>query len=47
MGLVDRVDFGAVLFGEAHIGEHVLLHVIHHGGELGRFERSWSGTGGH
>ncbi len=31
------MDFGAVLLGEAHIGQDVFFHLIHHGGELGGF----------
>jgi hypothetical protein len=31
------VQLGAVRLRKAHIGQHVGLHVIHHGGELGRF----------
>jgi hypothetical protein len=30
------VDLGAVLLGEAHVGEHVLLGLVEEGGELGQ-----------
>ena len=37
---IGRVDLGPVLFGEAHIGEHVLLGFIEQGGELGQLDTS-------
>jgi len=35
---VGAMQLGAVRLREAQIGQHVGLHVIHHGGQLGRFE---------
>ena len=32
---IDRVQLGAMLPGEGHVGEHVMLGLVHDGGELG------------
>ena len=37
------MQLGAVLGRESHVGEHVMLAVVHQGGELGPSGLSWIG----
>ena len=44
---VGRVQLGPVRRREGHVGEHVVLGLVHQGGELGTLGRSWSATWRH